>query len=166
MIYPIILTQLKILEEIDYLYTIMSCYKDQITSLEILDISGNYHIIDWEYPRGAIYKIKYKMDHYEKKHTLKIFRNLMVGFESIIKNHFPFTEFNLNIRNKISEPDKVFNRCKIIPFDKSPIDFIGWNIIGSPIQNKYFAITKFKYRRKTPNTLSSLCNRSLKFNKI
>ena len=63
MSYSIHLTQLKILNEIDYLYTIMSCYEDDITSLEILDISGNYHIIDWEYPRSAIYKIKYKMQH-------------------------------------------------------------------------------------------------------
>lgn len=149
----ITLTQIEILKEIEYLYTIMSCYKDEITTLEILDISGNYyHIIDIDYPK-IIYKCNDKYG--TKINTSKYFNNLMTGFEWIIKNNFPFTEFNLNIRNKISKPDRL-NRSSIIHFDKSPINFIDWNIIGSPMPNKYFAITKFKYRRKTSHALSVL----------
>jgi hypothetical protein len=145
----ITLTQIEILKEIEYLYTIMFCYKDEITTLEILDISGNYyHIIDIDYPR-----ITYKYG--TKIKTSKYFNNLMTGIEWIIKNNFPFTEFNINIRNKISKPDRL-NRSSLIHFDKSPINFIDWNIIGSSMPNKYFATTKFKYRRKAPNALSVL----------
>ena len=68
----------------------------------------------------------------------------------MIQDIYPFTEFNLVIREEIYN---IFGVKKVMRRKESPVNFKGWNVIGEPIPDKHFAVTKFKFRRDIPHKL-------------
>ena len=124
--------------------------KDLITGLEIWnEREKQYYFIKLEWPIFVLYRK-------EEKYKIKT-DSLTNLFKKIIDICYPFNEFRLNVRNVIYPNPKYNDRnCHKI---REPLKFTYWFFANKMIKNKYFAVTKFTYRKITPNSLLSLCNK-------
>ena len=138
---------------INKLYVFIESNQDIISSFEIID--GQKGIwkcyLDWP---------NYRIQFIDKLTIVnsKKYKNIIEPAKDLIKKYYPFTSFNIEIRDKIiyEYPYK-----KIIRTEKCPIFLHDWVVIGNPIPNKYFAITKFKIVKNSPYKLSILAHKQV-----
>ena len=125
---------------------------DIIMGLELYD-KDNIYIIQYDYPYFKLIKKNNNFKIYTKSYN-----SLRESLEFLINNYITFLKFNLIIRDEI---DITNNR--LIRRLKCPIKFIKWQNTDLPEPDKFFGVSKFKFVRKIPYSLSILCYEKLKY---